>query len=918
MSQKAGSLYFDTGIDGSGVESGLSALTVAAGNLIGEAVEEVVNGFQQMVQAGVNFNAQMETYVTNFTTMLNGNAEAADNLVSSLQALGAETPLAITDLTNAAQTLLAFGAAEADTMTDTLRMLGDVALGDANKLQSLSLAYGQMVSTGKLQGQDLLQMINAGFNPLQELSEMGYGTVADLKEQMSKGTISVEMVRAAFEHATSAGGKFYGAMEASSKTFSGQLSTLEDNATALIGALTEDLTAGMTDTLLPTVNEWVQHIADEAEDGGIRAATKAAGNIISNLTRSVAKNAPAFSKNFVKTIVDGIDEVNGGEVLESLLRAGLGIVEGLLEGIVEELPTAIPAMVETFFDLLSQTLLNVPRLLELGFDLLDNIVVGVVNAIPSLVSGIGDALYSLFFSSEQKVLQAVEDELYEVRAAHEEFIASVQRTDEAMALTQQEIQATQEMAIAYADIIAKLEGQDLNTQQQAELEAAVEALNNLYPDLNLLIDENTGKLNMNSEAVYASIEAYTAQAMAQSYLDAIKEKTEQIVDAQLKLSEIQNEKVIPAEDAYNKAKEEHLYWEGLYQQAIGMTGKEIAENADIFLAAGVDLSLYFETLEDGTLKLREHVDYVNLASSAQTQLAVPLKNASDELHYQTIRLGDARAEARQYTDEIADLNEQNERLAEMAQGATDKIERSAKMNETGAESFETISDSADNATREIEEYGDATEDAVEKAHGSLTAALPDFEAAADDLAKAPANALRREQEDLNDAAEAAVTEAAAASRTQLFEFDGIGYQISQGIANGVYSGSGAVSSAVSSVVNDALRAGRRTAVINSPSGLFEDELGVYIPQGAARGIKKDSWLAAQASQDMVGDMLSAAREAAASEQARYSSEGSTGAANARSAYTSSFSGSVEVVCEMDGREVARGTAPFINEQMDLL
>ena len=472
--------------------------------------------------------------------------------------------------------------------------------------------------------------------------------------------------------------------------------------------------------------------------------------------------------------------------------------------------------------------------------------------------------------------------------------------------------------MAYADIIAKLEGQDLNTQQQAELEAAVEALNNLYPDLNLLIDENTGKLNMNSEAVYASIEAYTAQAMAQSYLDAIKAKTDEIVEAQLAMADIQNEKVIPAEEAYNKAKEKHLYYEDLYQQAIGMTGAAIAENADIFAAAGVDLSLYFETMEDGSLQLRDFVDYANLASSVQTQLKTSSKYAADEMDYQAQVIGDARAKMREYNDQIAVLNEQNERLAEMAQGSTDKIERSAKMNETGAESFETISDSADNATREIEEYGDATEDAVEKAHGSLTAALPDFEAAADDLAKAPANALRREQEDLNDAAEAAVTEAAAASRTQLFEFDGIGYQISQGIANGVYSGSGAVSSAVSSVVNDALRAGRRTAVINSPSGLFEDELGVYIPQGAARGIKKDSWLAAQASQDMVGDMLSAAREAAATEQARYSSEGSTGAANARSAYTSSFSGSVEVVCEMDGREVARGTAPFMDEQMDLL
>ena len=101
-------------------------------------------------------------------------------------------------------------------------------MGNTQKFNSLTLAFSQMSAAGKLMGQDLNQMINAGFNPLQIISEKTGKSIATLKDEMSKGAVSAEMVQQAFIDATSAGGKFYNMSENASKTINGQLSMMQD------------------------------------------------------------------------------------------------------------------------------------------------------------------------------------------------------------------------------------------------------------------------------------------------------------------------------------------------------------------------------------------------------------------------------------------------------------------------------------------------------------------------------------------------------------------------------------------------------------------------------------------------------------------------------------------------------------------
>ncbi|MFN4249056.1 MAG: tape measure protein [Flavipsychrobacter sp.] len=110
------------------------------------------------------------------------------------------------------QTMLAFGVS-VDKVMPRMRMLGDISMGNKDRLQSLTLAYAQSQAAGRLMGQDLLQMVNAGFNPLQEISLTTGLSLNVLRKKMEEGAISADMVTKAFEHATGPAGKFFNMTE---------------------------------------------------------------------------------------------------------------------------------------------------------------------------------------------------------------------------------------------------------------------------------------------------------------------------------------------------------------------------------------------------------------------------------------------------------------------------------------------------------------------------------------------------------------------------------------------------------------------------------------------------------------------------------------------------------------------------------
>ena len=346
-----GSLKFDTRVDSSGFKSGIEKLgSIAKTGLkvTATAIGAVSGAFGAAVLSGVKYNSQMEPSITSFGTML-GSAEEATKLVNNLKEMGAKTPFETSDLAKASQTLLAFGTSAED-LLPTLQMLGDVSQGNKERFDSLTLAFAQVGSAGKLSGQDLLQFVNAGFNPLNEISKMTGESMAELKERMSAGGVSAEEVAEAFKHATSEGGQFYQAMEAQSQTFNGQMSTLKDNAMSFIGELTQGVTNTLKDSVLPTVNGWLEELQSAFTSNGVEGVVTAFGSILADACTKLAQAAPGvvdLAVGFIQSFIKGI-----GDNAPQLIQAAKQIVGALADGLIKLLPSEIQKPVKETVNIL--------------------------------------------------------------------------------------------------------------------------------------------------------------------------------------------------------------------------------------------------------------------------------------------------------------------------------------------------------------------------------------------------------------------------------------------------------------------------------------------------------------------------------------------------------------------------------------
>lgn len=224
----------DTAVsEGERMQAAFAKVGTAIGSMF--ALDKIKDIAGQVMSA----RADAESLHTSFTVLL-GDVGKADKLFNGLREFGATTPLELPDLAKAAQTLLGFGTSANDVLP-ILKDIGNISMGDAQKMESLTLAFSQATSAGKLQGQDLLQMINAGFNPLNEMTKITGKSMGELKDEMSKGQISAKMLRDAFAHAAGEGGQFNGMLDKMSKTLQGAKSNLDDAVETMFSDIGEKL-----------------------------------------------------------------------------------------------------------------------------------------------------------------------------------------------------------------------------------------------------------------------------------------------------------------------------------------------------------------------------------------------------------------------------------------------------------------------------------------------------------------------------------------------------------------------------------------------------------------------------------------------------------------------------------------------------
>lgn len=357
MNTDNGKLNFATGIDNSSLQSDAAQArrilrdigkeAEQEGNRIDAAFRRVgktivgvftVQQAAQFARQIVSVRGEIESLEKSFEIL--AGKEYGRRLFNDIKEFAVKTPMQMNDLAKGAQTLLSFNIAAEEVMP-TLRALGDISMGDAQRFNSLTLAFAQMSSTGKLMGQDLLQMINAGFNPLSVISEQTGKSIGTLKEEMAAGAISADMIKKAFMDATAEGGKFHGMLETQSKGIQGSISNLEGAVQDMFNKIGEQ-SQGIITGSIQAATELVQNyeevgrvIAELIATVGVYKAALIALNAIKSVSASLTAGwtAAELVHYNALVLVEKAQKILNATILKNPYVLAAAAVAGLAYGL---------------------------------------------------------------------------------------------------------------------------------------------------------------------------------------------------------------------------------------------------------------------------------------------------------------------------------------------------------------------------------------------------------------------------------------------------------------------------------------------------------------------------------------------------------------------------------------------------------
>jgi tape measure domain-containing protein len=299
------------------------AAAISAGALVGAAAK-----------VGVEFLAMKESAQIAFATLL-GSGEKAKTFLADLQTFAASTPFELPGLIDNARALLGVGIAAKDVIP-IMRSLGDAAgaLGlSQDQFNRIMLATTQAMGKGKLQGDELLQFVEAGIPVWKLLAKATGKPVPELQKLSEQGKLlSAEVLPLLFQQMSK---DYGGAMAAQSQTLTGQLSSLKDNTKILLGTAFEPLFQ-TTKSVTGALNELAQ--STQAQAFVARFADQLSKAIVT-ATNFAARVGPMVKSVFgdIGTIVDNL----GGPIQEiasllgGVLRAGLEAARNVLQALAD-------------------------------------------------------------------------------------------------------------------------------------------------------------------------------------------------------------------------------------------------------------------------------------------------------------------------------------------------------------------------------------------------------------------------------------------------------------------------------------------------------------------------------------------------------------------------------------------------------
>lgn len=458
-----------------------SASTIFKGAIAAISAKELYNNLIQP-------NIELENYIVSFTTLL-GSLENAQKIMDEITTVAAKTPLGTADIANAVQLLSQFGVAQND-LIPTFNKLANLAGGQAEKLNSIALAYGKIKGSGKVTLEQLNVLTERGVPILQALADVTGNSVAEIYKLVSAGKLGIKDIDAAIEKLAGKGGKFAGLLDAKAATMSGRISTLKDNI-ALIGR-------DIGEETFKQLSVYIQNIIDEidrlGESGELEKFTKTAGAGLAELIRLFA------------------------DVLQTIYKFKDGIL------------------------LLSGTLLTYNKTVQTA-ETLSRAFGKSLN-----VSGFSTA--NIAIAGISAAIAVATKEILEFKMAEAELVGSTEElinTSEKLVKTHKEneieLATNTEAARALSDELQNLTEKTSRTAEEKErINEIISKLNEIYPELNLKYSQERDELNKNVSSLDEYIEKYEEYARLQAnkelYEGVIKQQEQIYTEIQKQIAQL--------------------------------------------------------------------------------------------------------------------------------------------------------------------------------------------------------------------------------------------------------------------------------------------------------------------------------------------------------------------------------------------
>lgn len=438
----------------------------------------------------IGSNAEMEQYTTSLEVML-GSASKASAMIEKMRDFAAKTPLTLENVISGGSLLMSYGVDESN-LIDTMTKLGDLASGNAEKMDRITLAYGQMLAKGKVTGEELMQMTEAGV-PLQTALAESIGvTGEEFSKMVSAGKVGIDDLNKAITGLTTGDGKFAGMMEKQSQTMQGMLSTLQDNLSEFMRKMGE----GAFGEVKSALQEASDLLAEWEEDGTLDRWAQGVGVLLKNLV--------AFLKQAISVGLDFKEAIIAGAVALGTFKVAIGIGNVISAAVasIQHFTTATKAATA------AQATFN---------------AVGAANPYVFIASVVLTAIAGIatFIATTNNVTQSVEELTQAASELSDEAQKSVDKTK-----TLEEVMAKYESAATKVQSVAE------KTQTLKDLQ---EQLNSAYGNTKEAIDLVNGSYEENIKKLQAATEAerenarIAAQAAVNKNNQAQRELTDESI-----------------------------------------------------------------------------------------------------------------------------------------------------------------------------------------------------------------------------------------------------------------------------------------------------------------------------------------------------------------------------------------------------